>query len=185
MKESLQMHPLSCLGVQSLMHDTEEEHINKGANKKTKRFNHCGPWFLVPLKKKWKDNLWHDWHHVGSAVPKRSSVAFVMNKNGTSSLIAGRMGGPQACVMFHHLIPGLFTWHNDVCAASLRAFRCHPLLRRRHLSEVDDDSLLVGEIIKGSGQNLLCFKRKKVAGACMVCEAPIRGSQSVSIASWW
>lgn len=34
MKESLQMHLLSCLGVWSLMHDTEEEHINKGANKK-------------------------------------------------------------------------------------------------------------------------------------------------------
>lgn len=36
------MHPLSCLGVWSLMRDTEEGYINKRAYKKTKLFNQCG-----------------------------------------------------------------------------------------------------------------------------------------------
>lgn len=52
MKESLQMHPLSCLGVWSLMHDTEEGYINKRTYKKQNTLITVAPDSWYPLKKK-------------------------------------------------------------------------------------------------------------------------------------
>lgn len=57
MKESLQMHPLSCLGVWSLMHDTEEGYINKRTYKKQNTLITVAPDSWYPLKKKIKDNF--------------------------------------------------------------------------------------------------------------------------------
>lgn len=56
MRELLQMHPLSCLGLLSLMHDTEEEYINKRANKKQNTLISVVPdsWYPFFKKKKKK-----------------------------------------------------------------------------------------------------------------------------------
>lgn len=52
MKESLQMHPLSCLELLSLMHGTEEEYINKRAIKKQNTLISVVPDSFFNLKKK-------------------------------------------------------------------------------------------------------------------------------------
>lgn len=69
------------------------------------------------------------------------------------------------CVMFDRLIPGLFTWHNHVCAVGLlREFHRPPHPRREDIHQrLADNSVLVDEIIS--------FRIEFIA--CVECERPI------------
>lgn len=100
-------------------------------------------------------------------------------KNSSPSLIAARMVGPQVCVMFDRLIPGLFTRYNDVCAVGLlRAFQRPPHPHREDiLQRMADNSVFVGwnntfpdriyRVLKGE-------KPSHATEACVASERPFR-----------